>query len=194
MENFNVQRFVEKMAGLAKSPSDVIRTAIDEKDYINAAASVVCGNIIILLIALSRIFFGVMPSPVEMVKGLIMVDIFFAVGAWCYFIGGRLMGGTGSIEDVAIACAMVCAPIMAINGVLPTLTVIALKSGGGIAATLIPVWKWVARVLPALINFFALKESHGFDTSGKAFVALIVSEIIIMIAMIPLVAVLGKIL
>jgi len=187
MVGFSTRKFIGKMAGLLKSPAETIKTAIDEKDYATAAASVACGNIILgLILIFFCVFAGIERYSGLVFKGVITFDVVFAAGVLCYFVGGRLTGGKGSIRNVAVACAFVSIPIFALKGVLPVLTFIAAIESGGKVMALIPIWKWVTRFLSPAINFYAVKQSHELETTGNVVAALVVSEILIIATTVPI--------
>lgn len=86
---------------------------------------------------------------------LIAAPIFFLIGSGIYFLIARLFGGTGTFEEQTYLLAASAAPITIVSGLVGIIPLL-----GGCVGLLLAIYQLV-------LNYFALKVTHGL-TSGKA--------------------------
>lgn len=92
---------------------------------------------------------------------LIAAPILFLIGSGIYFLLAKLFGGTGNFEEQTYLLAASAAPITIVSslvGIIPLL--------GGCVGFLLFIYQLV-------LNYFALKVTHGL-TSGKALAVVLI--------------------
>ena len=92
---------------------------------------------------------------------LIIAPIFFLIGSGIYFLIAKLFGGTGTFEEQTYLLAAIAAPTTIISGIIGIIPIL-----GGCVGLLVVVYQLV-------LNYFALKVSHGL-TSGKALAVVLI--------------------
>lgn len=92
---------------------------------------------------------------------LIIAPIFFLIGSGIYFLLAKLFGGTGTFEEQTYLLAASAAPITIISGLVGIIPLL-----GGCVGFFLAIYQLV-------LNYFALKVTHGL-TSGKALAVVLI--------------------
>jgi len=159
MENFNAANFIKRLLGFLRSPALTVREAIDEEAKTDAGAALIVANILALIVTVLMYFYLSYKykalaayiggfSLVKMLgKTVLNVNIGFALSVAAYYHVGKAFKGSGTLQDIFIALAMICVPV----SIISTL------------GSAFPALSGAARILNLGLEYIAVKEAHRFD-------------------------------
>jgi len=173
VEQFNLNNYIKRMAGLAASPETAIRAAIDEDAKFDAAASLVLANIINVMISVLWVFyFNFKYSAIQLslfkyvIKTLIGTNVTFALCAACYFYIGRALGGTGTPMNIFVSF-----------GLISVLTTAVSNIGNFISWLTFP-----ATIINIAIGYVACREAHRFAEPKQVVITAVAASIAVSFA------------
>ncbi|HNY12579.1 MAG TPA: Yip1 family protein [Candidatus Wallbacteria bacterium] len=177
MENFNSNDFIKRLLGFLKSPTQTVRDAIDEEAKTDAIAALALANILALIVTVLMYFYltykyraladfiGGFSLMKMLIKTVFNVNIGFALSVAAYYHVGKAFKGSGSLNEVFIALAMICVPV----SILSTI------------GSAFPVLSGAARILNLGLEYIAVKEAHRFDEPKDVIITAIIASVILYI-------------
>jgi hypothetical protein len=173
MEQFNLNNYIKRMAGLLVSPEAALRTAINEEAKYDAAASVVLSNILNAMITACWVIYLnfkqnlVQFSLFKMVfKTILSTNVMFVLCVAGYFFIGRALGGAGTPMSVFISFGLVSVVTAAVSTI------------GNFASWL----AFPATIINIAVGYVACREAHKFSEPKQVVITAVATSIAVSLA------------